>query len=86
MVNFYNEKKSFNIFLLTFFLIFLSLIFFPQKILACNITILPSSGQYNVGDEIILKIERIQTCGRCVLPLDQTKFNIENAKIVEVGS
>lgn len=56
------------------------------NILACNITILPSNGQYNVGDEVSLKIERIQTCGRCVLPLDQTKFNIENAKIIEIGS
>lgn len=57
-----------------------------SNILACDITILPSSGQYNVGDEVSLKIERIQTCGRCILPLDQTKFNIENAKIIEIGN
>lgn len=69
-----------------YYLILFLLLFVSTEILACNITILPSSGQYNVGDEVSLKIERVQTCGRCVLPLDQTKFNIENAKIIDIGN
>ncbi len=83
-----NIKYKTNILYIFAILVYVLILTFSISfnILACNITILPSSGQYNVGDEVSLKIERIQTCGRCVLPLDQTKFNIENAKIIDIGN
>lgn len=89
-------KKIFKLFKYFFNFIFLVLfsflsisiltLFFTQKIFACNLSIIPSSGEYNVGDEITLKVERVQTCGRCVLPLSETKFNVINAKIVEISN
>lgn len=79
------KSKVVNLMLIFTVSFFILIFLFSYKIMACNITILPSSGQYNIGDEISLKVERIQTCGRCVLPLDQTKFNVENAKIVEIS-
>lgn len=88
MKNKLNRKNKSNILYSIAVLVYIVILVFSISIniLACNITILPSSGQYNVGDEVSLKIERIQTCGRCVLPLDQTKFNIENAKIINIGN
>ncbi|MFN3412097.1 MAG: 4Fe-4S binding protein [Exilispira sp.] len=80
------KSKVANLMLIFTISLFILIVLFSYKIMACNITIIPSSGQYNIGDVVSIKVERIQTCGRCVLPLDQTKFSIENAEIVEISS
>jgi ferredoxin len=49
---------------------------------ACQLTIVPADFSATLGEEVAFRVERTQTCGRCLLPLEDTTIGITGGALV----
>ena len=48
---------------------------------ACQLKITPSNFSANLGEQVEFQLERYQSCGRCKLPLEETKIKINGGQL-----
>lgn len=53
-----------------------------KKTEACQLSIVPDNFQVEAGKVIDFKVERMQTCGRCILPLENTNVTITGGELI----
>lgn len=56
---------------------------FIKETFACEVLIFAEKSDLYVGEEVLIKIERIKTHKTCVLPIEETEIQISNGEIVK---
>lgn len=56
---------------------------FIKRTFACDITIFAEKSDLYVGEDILIKIERVKTHKTCVLPIEETEIQVSNGEIVK---
>jgi Pyruvate/2-oxoacid:ferredoxin oxidoreductase delta subunit len=49
---------------------------------ACQLSITPADFTATLGETVEFQVERVQTCGRCILPLENTAIKITGGELV----
>lgn len=70
-------------FIIFTFLILITMFSFIKGTFACEVLIFAEKSDLYVGEEVLIKIERVKTHKTCVLPIEETEIQISNGEIVK---
>jgi NosR/NirI family nitrous oxide reductase transcriptional regulator len=68
--------------MIIFGMLLLSIGGITRQATACQLTITPANFVVTPGEQVEFQVERTQTCGRCLLPLEDTNINISGGALI----